>query len=112
MHDMGWYPAVAFTGNDEDEIHGEFVTIPIDKLIEFDAYEGYHEENVDNSLYIRVEKGFYGEPFFIYEYNGDLEGFPRIISGDWLHWRGETEGSNARLTHQLTSQVETVTEDG
>lgn len=78
LFDLGWFPGARLGG--EDEFVAE--RIEVDDLAHIDAYEGYREDDHENSLYIR-------RPFmdgFIYEYNREVNPMNHIEGGDWVRY--------------------------
>lgn len=98
MYDCGAFPAIRL-GNHETEKEGdsfifaERVTVNDQELSAFDVYEGFFEKCPEKSLYIRVKHG----DDWIYEFNRNIENLQIVDKGDWLKYRGQTQGSNAKL---------------
>lgn len=96
MYDLGWYPGITL-GGDEKIVCERITGVDDDKLAQFDRYEGYREDDLASSLYIRrrLDNGD-----FIYEYNCEIDEkrHKHIESGDWFEHTGDTAGSNAKLT--------------
>lgn len=100
MFDLGWFPGVKLSKEEEDGPHflAEEVFVDDETLYDLDRYEGYDVHNTSSSLYVR-------KPYqdgFIYEYNGDMSGRLPVPSGDWLDYTQKGEGSNA---HYLTRRA-------
>lgn len=86
MFDLGSFPGVRLTGNEDDVVHGDVFEVPSATLARLDAYEGYSPSQPDNSLYVRVE-GVNTEDHgdvAVYEYNGSVPDQYFIASGDWF----------------------------
>lgn len=82
--DLTSYPG--YLPNGDTVIKGELLEIKDPKALKgLDAYEGYHEDNPLNSLYIRsVTKTNEGDLCYIYNYNCPLQSDRVIGSGDWM----------------------------
>lgn len=102
MYDLGWYPGVVKTGNPDDKVVCERVEVKDEShLATLDAYEGCNG-NTPGCLYHRVnlyEDQMELDPTWIYLYNKfiDKDFEPEVESGDWLGYRGESSGTNAKL---------------
>lgn len=81
MYSLGGFPGVILPENEEDDApYFVYDVREVDDLTAFDGYEGYLENDPENSLYIR-------KPFkdgWIYEYNREVSEDRLIESGDWL----------------------------
>lgn len=94
MYDLGWYPGIVHTGNDEDTIVCERIEVQNQShLDDLDRYEGC-DGNTKTCLYHRVKEG--GD--WLYVYNGYLHNRIVVPDGDWLAYTGHDEGSNSQLT--------------
>jgi gamma-glutamylcyclotransferase (GGCT)/AIG2-like uncharacterized protein YtfP len=91
LYDLGWYPGIKLGG--EGCVVCERITATEERLQQLDAYEGYHPNNPDRSLYLREKVG----EDWIYVYHGygrdnPFEGRTPIESGDWQqHTKKELE---------------------
>lgn len=92
LFDVGWFPA--FTPSEDGYVvKGEVWEVDDDYehvLSHMDAYEGYNEHDVFNSLYVRenitvVANGF---PLraFIYIFNDNTNGLKEIYGGDYAEY--------------------------
>ena len=92
IHDLGWYPGLALKAPDCGSfVVAEIIEATDEELRGLDAYEGYDENNLQNSLYLRIP--YLGG--FVYVYNGDMSTRPVVDGGDWLKYRGEAKGVSA-----------------
>lgn len=100
IYNLGWFPGLELLPEESGEIVTcERIKVSETGLKQFDSYEGYHPENLEQSLYHRVKVG----DDYVYTYNADtsLIGDDHIInSGDWLAFTGEESGSNAALSRE------------
>lgn len=87
LYDLGWFPGIIL-GGDDDVVCEK---IEVKDWAAVDRYEGYREDDKENSLYIRVPH----EDGFIYEYNRPVNPVKLIQSGDWLDYTQEKRGRNA-----------------
>ena len=76
MVNIGWFPAIYETGNEEDVVHGETYEIDEDNLKVFDAVEGYP------SLYNRKETE-HGIVYFMENKNNELAKYRPIKDGNF-----------------------------
>lgn len=93
LYDLGPYPA--FVPGD-GLVHGDlFEAADAAILADLDAFEEYDPANPAASLYVREPIAVVGAPLeaFIYRYNGAVDGFPEIASGDWIAHRSSREGA-------------------
>jgi gamma-glutamylcyclotransferase (GGCT)/AIG2-like uncharacterized protein YtfP len=75
----------------DGSVHGELYRFPdIALALEvLDEIEEYDPQNPENSLYVRLvkqavlEKNATPMPAWVYLYNRDVKGLPRIKSGNW-----------------------------
>ena len=85
MYNLGWFPGIILGGTDEVTVE----RVEVDDLSNLDRYEGYHENDPEGSLFVR-------RPFldgWIYEYNGPVNESKKILSGDFLEFKGQAKGS-------------------
>lgn len=84
IYHLGGYPGVKLDGRPDGFVAELYETTDARLMEQLDSYEGYHEDNPDRSLYIRqtVERPDFGSAY-IYEYNQQVGGSPRLESGDW-----------------------------
>jgi gamma-glutamylcyclotransferase (GGCT)/AIG2-like uncharacterized protein YtfP len=92
MYDIGAFPGVKLGG--ASEFVAEVIEVDDDGLRRLDSYEGYREDDPDNSLYLRVQLP---DGCWIYEFNEPLYNKPVVPSGDWLEHVGSTRGRAAGL---------------
>lgn len=98
MHDLGWYPGVRLGREGcNGYIVAEVLEVSDERLKDLDHYEGYRENDPDNSLYLRVPY----EDGWIYIYNHSMDEYPLVEGGDWLKYRAEKQGRNAQLTEEV-----------
>lgn len=84
----GAFPGVKENPKNELGIVGEIYTIKPDDLRGLDFFEGYYEDAVDRSMYIRKEVDVgEGQKALMYVFNQktDHEGIHRVPTGDWAH---------------------------
>lgn len=104
MFDLGWYPGVIYSGNIEDWIVCEMHRVDNATLHRLDSFEGYDEDDLDGSLYLRRNYGLDLTGCELYVYNRQVHEHPRIMGGDWLEHRGEAAGSNADLIRAIEEE--------
>lgn len=79
MVNLGYYPGVVH--DPDSAITVEMFMVDDFELQSLDWLEGYREECPERSHYLREKVA--GTNMSIYVYNGDVERFPRVESGDW-----------------------------
>lgn len=89
MRNLGWYPLVVKTGNEEDNIVVELVTITdpdtIASITNMELVAGYIIETVKVS----------GHEWIIFLFEQDIEEYPEVICGDWTLHTEKNEKSEA-----------------
>jgi gamma-glutamylcyclotransferase (GGCT)/AIG2-like uncharacterized protein YtfP len=88
LYSLGEYPGMV---EGDGSVHGELYRFPdIALALEvLDEIEEYDPQNPENSLYVRVvkqavlDKNATTMPAWVYLYNRDVKGLPRIKSGNW-----------------------------
>jgi gamma-glutamylcyclotransferase (GGCT)/AIG2-like uncharacterized protein YtfP len=88
LYSLGEYPAMV---DGDASVHGELYRFPdIAVALEvLDEIEEYDPQNPENSLYVRVvkqavlDKEATTMPAWVYLYNRDVKGLPRIKSDNW-----------------------------
>ena len=97
MVDVGPYPAAVPSDDGEDRIVGELFRLDPARaaatLRELDAYEGCPDERHEPALYVRAREPVrtadgVTHPAWVWFWNRDPAGLPRIESGDWIRHRG------------------------
>jgi len=90
LYHLGGFPGAKESDNPEDLIVGEIYNISPSQLANFDRYEGYDEENPENSFYVRekvtvkMDDGSEDE-VWVYMFNESVNGKKQITSGDWFN---------------------------
>jgi len=92
LYDLGRFPgAVPGTGTVQGELfrlsESEVWTI-------LDRYEGYEPGQEETSLFVRTEVQLQApddQTAWIYWFNGDPTGHPRVSSGDWAEYVQQTD---------------------
>lgn len=91
LYNLGSYPGLHLSKEDDPEakkIVVDVYKLPNDcgtTLAALDRYEGYHEEDDSQSLYLReptMTQG--GLEVQVYEYNANARNISEITSGDWF----------------------------
>ena len=89
LYDLGWFPGIKLNPDSDKTVVAE--RIIINDWNKVDAYEGYRQDDIPNSLFVR-------KPFldgYVYEYNRPVCNSHRAIeSGDWLEYTQEKRGHN------------------
>lgn len=93
LYDLGRFPG-AVPG--DGTVHGELLRLHDPRVwTVLDAYEGYEAEREEDALFVRrrvVLQVPSHRTAWVYWFNGDLAGCPRISSGDWAaHVEDEEE---------------------
>lgn len=86
LYDLGWFPGIKLGGT--GEVVCERITVEDWQAV--DRYEGFREDDPENSLYLRV-------PYldgFIYEFNREVNPIKLVQSGDWLDYTKKERGVN------------------
>lgn len=92
MFDLGWFPGIR--PDPKGSVVCERVPVKDDQhLAQLDRYEGHYPDDPKASLYLRETIG----DDYIYVYNGDPHEDRLVVGGDWLAYKGEVAGSNAKL---------------
>ena len=89
LFDLGDYPGLRLGSG---IVHAELYEIRDASVLQrLDAYEHYNPDDPEGSLYIRklVRLARPDCDAWLYEYNRDLSGKPRISSGDWKGYSRE-----------------------
>jgi gamma-glutamylcyclotransferase (GGCT)/AIG2-like uncharacterized protein YtfP len=76
----------AFTDNDpfDGVVHGELWDVDFDTLQRLDGIEGFRRHQPEHSMYLRViRRTLFGEPVWVYLWNGDTDRLQLIESGCW-----------------------------
>lgn len=94
LYDLGRFPgAVPGAGT----VHGELFRLSDSNVWSvLDRYEGYEQEREAASLFVRRQVDLQapsGRTAWVYWYNGDPAGRPRVPSGDWAAYVNETDHS-------------------
>lgn len=94
LYDLGRYPG-ATPG--DGVVRGELFRLHDPRVwAVLDRYEGYDPDREEASLFVRRQASL-DEPAdrraWVYWYNGDPTGHPRIPSGDWAAYVGEEASS-------------------
>lgn len=97
MLNLGWFPGVVESDNEDDTIVVQEVTVDDSQLEKFDHYEGYDENDPEGSLYVRKKLS---DSRFIYIYNSATGCESAVESGDWLLHTGEKAGSAAYVEEE------------
>ena len=84
LYDLGRFPG-AVPG--DGLVHGELLRLQDPQVwAVLDPYEGYDADRKDESLFVR-RRGTLREPAdraaWVYWFNGDPTGHPKVSSGDW-----------------------------
>lgn len=74
------FPGIKFTRKTPVSIEYEVYLVNADQLKRLDQLEGYYKNNIENSLYVRLEIRLDYQPTNIYVYNKNLKG-KRIVAG-------------------------------
>ncbi|HEX2255415.1 MAG TPA: gamma-glutamylcyclotransferase family protein [Afifellaceae bacterium] len=85
LHDLGAYPGLSPAGG--TDIQADLFAISDAAVLgQLDAFEGYVPEDTAASLYLRrrIAVRRPAVEAWIYLYNGELDGAPVVVSGDWL----------------------------
>jgi gamma-glutamylcyclotransferase (GGCT)/AIG2-like uncharacterized protein YtfP len=95
LYDFGRFPG-AVPGN--GTVHGELVRLHDPQVwTVLDRYEGYDPEREGDSLFVRRRVDLQepsDQTAWVYWYNGDPTGHPRVASGNWAaHVRDDGEAS-------------------
>ena len=93
LYDLGEYPGIQLDPSTERRVVGDVYQLhyPVQMLSDLDDYEGVSDTYSSEFPYRRVVDTVYvaEEPFpqvWIYEYTGKIEGFQRILCGDYLDY--------------------------
>lgn len=94
LYNLGWFPGMLRSLDRNDHVFGQIWKIPAEGYERLDQYEGYHIDNPDASLYLRLQ--FHPKEILTkeakalgaveyYHYNGRVHMPPerRILSGRW-----------------------------
>lgn len=83
LYNLGAFPGIKLSDNEDDIVIGEVFEITEEQLKRIDRLEGYFPKN-PQSLYTRVSLVLESDtPAYTYVYNGTIEPFKRIESGNW-----------------------------
>lgn len=83
MYDLGSYPGAV---PDDGTVYGELFRLESPEVWSLlDAYEGYNPDWEATSVYVRRQVSLQvpDRTAWVYWYNGDPSGHPRVASGDW-----------------------------
>jgi gamma-glutamylcyclotransferase (GGCT)/AIG2-like uncharacterized protein YtfP len=100
MYDLGWYPGVVNLNASENTFEAEVLVVGDKELDRLDQYEGYYPDDPSASLYLR-------QPLmdgFIYVYNRDVFGYPRVEGGNWLSYRESLKLNGSALDIDIDSE--------
>ncbi|WP_209328864.1 gamma-glutamylcyclotransferase family protein [Lunatimonas salinarum] len=96
LYDLGEYPGIKLDAAAEARVIGEIYRLRLANkiLTELDKYEGVSESYTPDFPYRRIADTVFlaGERYpnvWIYEYQGDTVGLPRILDGDYLAYLRE-----------------------
>lgn len=88
LYDLGRFPGAVPGG---EIIHGELFRLRDPQAwAVLDRYEGYDADREDDSLFVRRQVDLISPPdrtAWVYWFNGDPTGRPRVESGDWATYR-------------------------
>ncbi|MFB6271617.1 MAG: gamma-glutamylcyclotransferase [Salinibacter sp.] len=88
LYDLGRFPG-AVSG--EGTVRGELFRLHDPQVwTVLDRYEGYDPDREDDSLFVRRQIDLISPPdrtAWVYWFNGDPTGRPRVDSGDWAAYR-------------------------
>lgn len=88
LYDLGRFPG-AIPG--DEEVHGELFRLHDAELWSvLDAYEGYEAGREESSLFVRRQIALHDPAdctAWVYWFNGDPTGHPRVPSGDWAAYQ-------------------------
>lgn len=93
LYDLGPYPAFV---PGEAVVHGDlFEAADASVIADLDAFEEYDPADPAGSLYVREPVVLLAPPHeaLVYRYNGPVDGFPEIVSGDWIAYRRARDGA-------------------
>jgi len=102
LHELGGYPGAVPSGHPNEQVYGRVFRMrePAVLLPALDWFEGHDPRSPKRSYFVRRAAPVFCLPdrsrliAWIYYYNSDLTGAPRIDSGDYMaHLRGG--GANA-----------------
>lgn len=88
LYNLGWFPGIDLTDTSGGPVTCEVLEVDDERLASLDRYEGYYEDDLEGSLYLRV-------PYnggWIYTYNRSFDSFKVIEGGDWLASTGQEKG--------------------
>lgn len=98
LYDLGSYPAIRLDRSADSIVRGELVAVTsAASWLRLDTYEGYNRAHPERSLFVRkktrVRRTDTGEEgdVWIYVYNRDFSGAPRIPGGCWRTHRREQQ---------------------
>lgn len=94
LYNLGHYPGVILSTAKTDRVYGRVITFDDSLLLRrLDRYEGYDANDPASGEFIRILKHAELLPTrncidcWVYVYNGDVSGWPRILSGDYVQYR-------------------------
>lgn len=94
LYNLGQFPG-AVPG--EGAVHGELFRLRDPQAwAVLDRYEGYDADREDDSLFVRRRVDLIApsdRTAWVYWFNGDPTGRPRVESGDWEAYRNKEEGA-------------------
>lgn len=90
LYEISWYPGVIAADSKDDQVYGQLVRLTGDieqTMIKLDEYEGYYDNNLDASEFIRKRVSVIQEEetisCWIYLFNQPTRGMFKIESGDY-----------------------------
>ncbi|WP_109832360.1 gamma-glutamylcyclotransferase family protein [Reichenbachiella versicolor] len=93
LYEISWYPGVIPTDDTKNVVHGQVVRLTGDMtttLEKLDEYEGYYEDNLDASEFVRkrvrVSLNSQTTESWVYFFNQPTIGMYQIESGDYLSY--------------------------
>lgn len=103
LYDLGAVPGAV--PNEEGILHGELFRVKRDRAWRvIDRYEGYDAAREEASPYVRRRVSLEApstRTAWVYWYNGDVDGAPRVPSGDWAaHVQSRTDAGGSMPEEQ------------
>lgn len=92
LRSLGGFPGIelAETGSTDSRVTCERITCDDEKLYALDRYEGYREDDIENSMYRREKIADGDSPTgwsWIYVYNHNMDHLELIETGDWEQYK-------------------------
>jgi gamma-glutamylcyclotransferase (GGCT)/AIG2-like uncharacterized protein YtfP len=92
MYDIGAFPGIK---KGKGEITVELYSIDSERIEEnVDYLEGYREDNLRNSLYLKEKIEIDNQEVFIYLFNNNIDFNSKVESGDWSKYKNKKQFVN------------------